>query len=169
MPPVILRAAIGLGFLVGILYGRAVGYGFVYDDRALVELNPSLSDWSTLPEALAHDLFHFAPQVRTSTYWRPVVSLSYYVDHALGGGSAWMFHLTNLLALWSAALGLCVFVGRAGASTLLSGALAVLFLVHPIQVEGAANVAARTDLFCAAFGIWAMTCRAQARMSWPGC
>ena len=93
------RAAGLLALVIALLYGRAVGFPFVYDDGALIESNRALADLSTLPEALTHDLFHFS-SVRTSPYWRPAVTASYYVDHAVGGGAPWAFHLSNLRFLW---------------------------------------------------------------------
>jgi len=152
-------AALLLGAVVLALYGRVLGYGFVYDDVALLESNRALADWRTLPEALGRDLFHFAEGVRASPYWRPVVTLSYYVDHAVGGGRPWAFHGTNLGVLWAASLGLVALLVRGGASAPLALALAVLFLAHPSQVEGAANAAGRTDLLVTALGLWALLAR----------
>ena len=141
---------------VAVLYGRSIGFGFVYDDRGLIELNQALGDWSTLLEALTHDLFHFSPQVRVSPYWRPVVTLSYYVDHAIGGGAAWAFHATNVLAFGVLGGGLFRLLRMNGVSDKVAALWVLLFVVHPVQVEGVANVAARTDVFCAAFGVWAL-------------
>lgn len=151
-----------LGALVLALYGQVLGYPFVYDDVSLIGTNAALSDLSTLWVALTHDLFHFADGVRPSPYWRPLVTLSYYVDQALGGGAPAAFHGTNLLALGAAALGLFGLLSRAGLGWGPAVLLAALFLVHPLQVEGAANVAGRTDLFCAACGLWAL----QVRRPW---
>ena len=135
------------------LYGRALGFGFIVDDHALVANNAALADWSTLGEALGHDLFHFA-DVRSSPYWRPLVTLSYYVDHAVGGGESWAFHLSNLVWLVFAGIGVARLApGWSGV------ALAVAFVAHPVQVEGAVSIASRTDLMCVACMIWALRAR----------
>jgi len=137
-----------------LLYGRALGYPFVYDDRVLIADNTALADWGTLGEALTHDLFHFS-STRASPYWRPVVTLSYYVDHGVSGGAPWSFHLTNLLALAAAAAGVARLASaRVGAAAGL--ALGLLFMAHPLQVEGASNIAGRTDVLACAFGLWSM-------------
>ena len=123
--------------------------------------NEALGDWRTLPEALGHDLFHFS-STRASPYWRPVVTLSYYVDHAVGGGSPWSFHLSNLLFLVVAAGGIARLVaGRIGQAAAL--ALALLFVAHPIQSEGASNIAGRTDLLTCVFAVWSMVAAASPR------
>lgn len=154
------RAAIVLFVWVLALYGRALGYGFVYDDVVLIAENPALAELSTLPEALTHELFHFAEGRRATPYWRPVVTLSYYVDHLLGGGAPWVFHLTNLLSLSAMGLGLWrLLAARLGEA--VAWGVTLLLLAHPLQVEGAVNVAGRTDLLCGAALIWT----AQARGS----
>ncbi|MEY3213481.1 MAG: hypothetical protein RIT28_3962, partial [Pseudomonadota bacterium] len=154
----LLRAAIVLFVWVLALYGRALGYGFVYDDVVLIAENPALADLATLPEALTHELFHFADGRRATPYWRPTVTLSYYVDHLLGGGAPWVFHLTNLLSLSAMGLGLWRLVAtRVGEAA--AWAVTLLFLAHPLQVEGAVNVAGRTDLLCGAALIWTVQAR----------
>lgn len=158
-----LVAALVLALAVAALFGRVLGYEFVYDDRVLVEGNAALADWGTLPTALTHDLFHLVP-VRASPYWRPLVSLSYYVDHAIGGGAAWAFHLDNLVALVAA--GLALFVLLRQHVELLPAALGTaLFVAHPLLVEPTANIASRTDLYCAALAFWALS----SRSSWAAC
>ncbi len=153
--------AAALLLAVAVTYGRALGFPFVYDDQSLIVGNPALADWGTLAEALSHDLFHFAP-TRPSPYWRPVVTFSYYLDWALGGGAAWAFHLSNLLALWAAALGLWRLALRLGAGPVAALAAALLFATHPAQVEAASNVSGRTDLLACAFGLWALAARGPA-------
>ena len=151
-------AAIGVVVWALVLYGRALGYGFVYDDVVLIAENPALAELSTLPEALTHDLFHFAEGRRDTPYWRPTVTLSYYIDHLLGGGASWVFHLTNLLSLSALGLGLWrLLASRVGEA--VAWGVALLFLAHPLQVEGAVNIAGRTDLLCGAALIWTIQAR----------
>ena len=70
-PRALLQVAIVLFVWASLLYGRALGYGFVYDDVVLIAENPALGDLTTLPEALTHELFHFAEGRRATPYWRP--------------------------------------------------------------------------------------------------
>jgi hypothetical protein len=153
----VLPAAL-FGLAILAVYGRALGFDFVYDDRALLLYNQALADPGTLWEALTHDLFHFAPGVRPSPYWRPVVTLSYYLDHRLGGGGPTAYHATNLLVLWGGCVGLYRWL-LTHSTRSVALAAAVLFAFHPMQVEAAVNISARTDLFCAVFCIWALSSR----------
>ena len=142
---------------IGALYGRALRYPFVYDDRVLIEGSAKLSDPSTLPTALVRDLFYLSGSTRPSPYWRPVVTLSYYLDQLVGGGAPWSFHLTNLLVLLGASVGVFALLRRTTLDRALP--LALLFALWPIQVEGACNIAGRTDLLCAAFAAAALLAR----------
>lgn len=163
-PRALLGAAIALFAWALVLYGRALGYGFVYDDVVLIAENPALAELGTLPEALRHELFHFAEGRRATPYWRPTVTLSYYVDHLVGGGAPWAFHLTNLLSLTALGLGLWrLIITRWGQAW--AWAVTLLFMAHPLQVEGAVNVAGRTDLLCAAALIWTVQARSAAAVA----
>ncbi len=146
-----------------MVFGQALGQGFVYDDLGLIRDNVALADLGTLPEALGHDLFHFASS-RPSPYWRPVITASYYLEQALGGGEPWAFHLGNLVALWAAALAWFALV-RDRVGLLSAAVVATLVAVHPLVVEPAVNIASRTDVVCLFFvglalrserGIWAL-------------
>ncbi|MED5369905.1 MAG: hypothetical protein VX899_02730 [Myxococcota bacterium] len=145
-----------------VVYGRALGFGFVYDDQALIADNPALQNWSTLPEALRSELFHFAPGVRPSPYWRPWINLSYYVDHALGGGLAWAFHLHNLLLVWGGGLLLwrllrVEFLVPAPQALPLS----LAWVLHPLLLEPVANIASRPDLWAAFWMLLALQARSR--------
>jgi hypothetical protein len=137
---------------VAAIHGRALGFGFVRDDHELIEQSARLHDLGMLPTALTKDLFWLADgHVRPSPYWRPVTTLSYYANEALGGGPL-LFHLTNL-TLVAIVAGL--------ASRLVEGKLARLLVVagvvcHPLMVEPASNISARTDLLAATFALLAL-------------
>ncbi len=74
--------------------GAAAGHGGLWqqpglrlcqDDRLLVEGSRLLPEVGTLKQALLRDLFWLAEgKARVSPYWRPLVSASYYLDHAVG-------------------------------------------------------------------------------------
>lgn len=146
----------GLGVLclalVALVYGRSLGFELVHDDRLLLT-GARVADLSTLPQALGRDLFWLAGgEVRPSPYWRPVVVATYYFDHAWSGGAAWAGRLTNLVLL--ATLG--VLVARRAGSWLAAVVAATLVIAHPMQVEAAVNITARTDLLAALFGTLAV-------------
>ena len=131
--------AAGIVSLVAVLlYGRTVGFDFVFDDLALIGLDgPIAVGNGNLP-------------------YRPLRYLSYWWDHLLGGGEPWAYHLTNI-GLFA---GLCVLVValavRLGASVRIATLAGLLVATHPLSVECVAYVSGRRDLLVALFGFGAL-------------
>ncbi len=139
--------------VVSVVAGPALGLGFVHDDVVLLGAGSAAAQPETLPAALGHDLFWLAGgAVRPSPYWRPVVVATYYLEHALGGGSPWAFHLGNLVALAT----LAVVAARRARDRLGQLVILAVVLLHPLQAEAAANITARTDTLAALFGTLAV-------------
>src|SRR5277367_7166991 len=153
LPPWWIWCAVLLGlFLVFEAYGPSLNGGFVLDDR-------------TLP--------YYAPQIKEElNFWvgnnRPLLMLSFWIDHTVGGGSdARTFHATNvflhfltsILAAIAAAK-LLEFAGVAGRmKAVLAVSAGAIFLLHPIQTESVAYVASRSEnlsvlFFLAAFAVF---------------
>lgn len=153
----------GVAVLVAALLSVAPALqgGFVHDDRGLIEDSPRIGDWSNFLEALGSDLFWLSGSVRPSPYWRPWVTATYFVDHALGDGAAWVFHLHNALLAVILAVLLWWLGGRRAAGAI--GAL--LVLLHPAFVEPVANITARTDLYVAVAGVAALVCPKRWRLA----
>ena len=149
-----MAAAAILAGLVAIVYGRAVGAGFVFDDHALVVENPLVRE----SPARIGGLFLHSPE-RAGFAYRPVRVLSYQVDHLLAGGmDPRVFHLSNLVyhvlatwLLWSLARAMLD-------SDPAAMVAASLFAVHPLGSEAVAYVSGRRDLLCALFALLALRC-----------
>jgi len=123
-------------------YARALGNGFVWDDRLI------LSRQLVAFQSLGRVFFPPAniPQY-SPFYYRPVVVLTYLADNALGGGAPLPFHLTPILLHAAVAsllfLLLLRLLGRTALVPALIGALA--FAVHPVHAEVVAWMAGRGD------------------------
>lgn len=138
-----------------VVYGRSLSFGFVHDDVTLLQRSARLAGDATLVEALTRDLFWLADgRVRPSPYWRPVVTASYFVDQWLGGGRAWVFHLTNLVLVAGVAAVAGLFARGWGAVV-----VGLTVVAHPLMVEPACNITARTDLWMTLFALLALWMR----------
>lgn len=131
-----------LGFAV---FGRALSYGFVaWDDEALIRDNPIVQRMT--PSTIGKAFTSYDPEL-----YIPLTFVSYQIDHLLGGGSAAMFHFTNILlhclnAMLTAWLAFLLLRHR-----WLAMIVGVLFLLHPLQTEAVVWASGRKDVLSAFF------------------
>jgi len=143
---------IGLGIavvaLAALVYVNGLDNPFVYDDRDTVLLNPSLVDLHNLRFILLYNLF------------RPAVNISYALDRAVWGFTAFGFHVTNV-ALHAIVVGLFyAWCTRALTDARSVDGLeeaawpaffaAAAYAVHPMMTEAAGYVSGRSEVLCAA-------------------
>ena len=86
-------AVLAIAVIVIGLYARTLAYPFVWDDHLLVETNRAVTGPGRLGDAFRKPL----PLRETKELYRPVVVLSYRLNHAISGLHPWGYHLTNLL------------------------------------------------------------------------
>lgn len=166
--------------LVGVAYAPTVTAGFVNREDtsyvfgtrgiwtladqsvtgALMHGNSPARDCYRLVRELVKDAFnrvHYP--AGTGGYYQPLVDLSFMVDAVLTGDSearAFFFHLTNV-ALHLLNVALVFALARALSGSLFWGVLAALvFGLHPLQVESVAWVSQRMTLLAAAFSLIAI-------------
>jgi tetratricopeptide (TPR) repeat protein len=134
----LLPALLLLG-AVAVCFGATLGAGFTFDDQQIIVGNPLLREGG-LPFA---------------SWTRSVRSLSLFVDHALFGDRPLGYHAHSLLwhvaATWLVRAFALRLTGRPG----LALAAALLFAVHPVQVEAVANVSNRKESQCLVFALLA--------------
>lgn len=131
-----------------VCYLNTFSNQFVFDDIDVITANPLVR--TAPPDVRAifttHYWHHLTP---TGDLYRPLVILSYAINHAIGGMNPGGFHAVNLL-LHALCAGLVVILGaRLGLS--VPGALAagVLFAAHPIHTEAVAGLVGRAELMAA--------------------
>ena len=161
-------AALAVGIASVLAYARTLSYEFVWDDVLLVARSQRLRDWSSLPAVLGS---HFWAEVHEgSHYYRPLVSLSFFLDLQIWGLNPLGFHLTNLLAHLATALAVLAVARRLGADTLAATLAAVAFALHPIHTESVTFISGRTDVLAALLFLFALLGYARWRedgKAWP--
>lgn len=134
----------GAGMLI---YLSSLGNGFALDDVVILVDNPRVHGLSRAWELLLMPYWP-GPDALDRGLYRPLTSVAFAAQWALGAGSPLPFHLTNVLLHGgvSALLFLLLdkFVGRGGA---FAGGL--LFALHPVHVEAVANVVGQAELWSA--------------------
>lgn len=136
---------------VAVMAG-AIDGPFLFDDVALIHGNDRIHDFSHWREWVGGTLWETnydpAEEGAMRGFWRPIVLLSYAIDWAVGNGSPFPFHVTNLAI--HAANAVLLFRVLQGWLNVRTAALlgALLFAVHPVQTESVAWIAGRTDSLC---------------------
>jgi tetratricopeptide (TPR) repeat protein len=124
------------------LYARTFGCGWTYDDFPVIVDNP--------------DIRSLAAFLKNTYAGRPLRELTYLFDHALFGLQPAGWHIQNIFWHGLNAGLVWLLVVRLGGRRLVAGVAAVLFLVHPLQVEVVANISHRKDSLVLAFSLLAV-------------
>lgn len=148
--PVLVYAVLvvaAMGVMLPALFGP-----FIFDDQPLIFGNHYVHSFEHWPRWIKGGLWdsNYDPTegVARRGYWRPMILASYAWDWALGGGSPFVFHVTNVV-IHAANVVLLFRVLRRWCGSdwgALVGAL--FFAVHPVQTEPVAWIAGRTDSLC---------------------
>jgi Flp pilus assembly protein TadD len=153
-------ALIAAGLLA---YSNGLHAPFVFDDVNTVELNPYITKLWPLSEAVR------AP-VQSAVAGRPVVSLSLALSYAQGGRSPAVFRAWNIGILILSSLVLFGIVRRTLASRgddpvsgwLSATAVALFWLVHPLQTEVVDYITQRTESLMGLFYLLTLYCAIRA-------
>jgi protein O-mannosyl-transferase len=138
------------------LYGRTIDFDFVRaDDTDLIVGNQAfLSDLGNLPRAFTRSYFEVEGELTTrKTYYRPVAVASFMFDAAMGGSNPRPYHATNVVLHGAATCLLLALAISWGARQWTALAAALVFAVHPVNVQAVAWIAGRNDLLLAVFGL----------------
>jgi tetratricopeptide (TPR) repeat protein len=155
-----LRTPAGVAFVLAAvalfsvsLYLPATQYSFVWDDETLIVGN-SLLAHSRPADIFSRGFWAGSPEPVTgpgAAYYRPLVTLSFWLDLKLSHANPHWFHTVNLLLYALAAVAVTLVLWEllhSGVWALLGG---LLFAAHSSHVESVAFVSGRTDIMLTLF------------------
>lgn len=154
---VILIIVIGL-----IVFANSLFNGFVWDDETQILNQPLVQSLKNLPLIFSVGNYSFGGSSRfTDLYYRPFSNLSYLIIYVTAGSNAFFFHLVSVIFhILNAVLVFFILIELLshikGDNTFFPLILAVIFLVHPLNVETVAYVSAFQDVFFFFFGACAL-------------
>ncbi|PTY08175.1 hypothetical protein DB347_00890 [Opitutaceae bacterium EW11] len=139
---------LAVALAAGLAYSNTFRVPFVFDDVLAVFDNPTIGSlWKALKPPSGYGL---------TVSGRPVLNFSLALCHAISGAAPWSYHLLNLIVHTGAALALYGiawrtlaripwWMERAGAPRLFGLALALLWVLHPLQTESVTYVVQRAE------------------------
>jgi tetratricopeptide (TPR) repeat protein len=145
---------------VAAAYGDSLGGPFLYDDRVWITWNPRIHSLWPPWELLA------VPP-GSATYGRPLLTLSFALNYAVGAAAPWGYHLANLVLHALATLVLFGVVRRTlaylpgtfpheGGRTRAAFSAALLWAVHPLLTESVTYVAQRAESLMGLFYLFSL-------------
>lgn len=136
-----------LAVIAFLLYLPSLKYGFSPMDEQwlILKRQDVLSSFSHLPGLFSSTMMDM--------YYRPVCDASFLIDNVLGGGTPFMFHLTNVLLHVLCTLLVFRFFKLLRLSAQLSFFSALVFAVHPLTVHAVAWIPGRNDSLLCLFAL----------------
>lgn len=142
-----------------VQYLPTATYEYVQDDRAIIVLNPAAHSPGAALRAFGQPYW---PAPGEAGLYRPITILSFAVDWAVSHGSPAVMHLEN--ALWHGVVAvLVVLVLVRWLPWPAATAAGLIFVVHPVHVEGVANIVSRNELLASAGMLGAVLLARQRR------
>lgn len=143
--------AICLFFAIGfLLYANIFNNEFIWDNILEITQNVYVKNFDVgkiFTENTA------AGAGRTNNFYRPISLLSFAIDYKLWGENPPGFHLTNLLIHIASTILIYFIISLLQPKKIISFLTALLFLVHPLQVESVTYISGRHDLLLVLFGL----------------
>lgn len=130
---------------------------FIHLDRSRPsEMNKLLTSWELTSEDMKQSWW-VSPDMRV-TYFRPMVSLSFYLDRHLWGSNPFGFHISNLLMHLITAILVFVIANKLTSNFSISFLSMSVFLLHPVHASAVQWISGRTSIIMTLFYIFAFYC-----------
>jgi len=140
--PYIILTAISAAVFINTLSNT-----FVYDDSVTIVNNNLIKSWKNIHSIFSFNYFILSGELS----YRPVVTLSYFIDYFIWGLNPLGFHLTNIFLQTANTILFYVFLKRVTKTNTLAFISTVLFTTHPILTETVNSISYREDLLAALF------------------
>lgn len=146
--PLAELAALGLALLGTLLaFWPSLSGQFVYDDRILVAQNPTIRSLAGVAGSWSSAYWDFLESdvAVQLGYWRPLTAWTLFAGFLVGGGQPWGFHVVSLALHLCAVAAVFALARRLTRDTACAFFAALLFGLHPVQVEAVAWISAVND------------------------
>lgn len=135
------------------LYLPTLRFDFVWDDNLLI-VNNHLLQKSGFTQIFTRGFWagtEEAEEGPVAAYYRPITTLSFWLDWKVAGLKPLYFHLSNLIIATAAAIFMAMIVWELLHSAVWAFIAGIIFVTHPAHIESVAFISGRTDLLITLF------------------
>lgn len=137
--------------VVFCVYGKSINYELInLDENTLIIKNINyISDISNIPEFFLESCFYS----EESSYYRPVLTLTFSIESILFGLNSKIYHITNIILFILNLYLLYIFLLKLNLNKNITKLILILFAVYPVVSSCCAWVTARNDSLLSIFVI----------------
>jgi len=146
--------------LTCLAYANALTNSFIWDDFLLIVTNDFVHSWDNVPLLLSPEYITDTAEMQHlgetaigsgELSYRPVNTLTFFLDYGAWGLNPFGFHLTNLLLHTANGILLFFFIRKISKNHTAAILTALLFTLHPVNSETVAVINFREDLLIVFF------------------
>ena len=143
-----------------VVYFGSLKNEFVWDDFLVIVNNNFIKSWNNFCQLFNKSYLTPPSQIRYlevinigsgESSYRPVVTLTYFIDYFFYKLNPWGYHLTNLLLHILNVLLLYFLIRLITQNNIIALLAGLLFAVHPVNTEAVDVITFREDLLCFLF------------------
>ncbi|MDR4507984.1 MAG: tetratricopeptide repeat protein [Candidatus Brocadiaceae bacterium] len=134
-------------FLAALLYVNSLHHEFVYDDVYIITENYFIKTFANFPKFFTKEYLPLSGELS----YRPLVTLTYFIDYALWGENPIGYHLTNIVLHTANVSVFFLFLQMVFKKLSTSILCALIFLSHPVLTETVNAVCYREDILASLF------------------
>lgn len=143
-----ILAIISISFL---LYFKSIHFGYTYLDDTALLLNRAefLKDLGNIFKSFGKNVFYLA--IQNSSYYRPMLTVSFILDTFLFGSNMAAYHLMNISLHIISSIILFHLLKKVLKSQKTASFLTILFVAHPALMQGVVWIPGRNDILLVIF------------------
>jgi len=139
------RAIIAMAVI--LVFGNTLFHQFTYDDHKAIAPDAFVSSLSNIAGLFTKDYFNKTSELS----YRPVVTLTHFLEYAVWGQRPAGYHLVNICLHLAVSIALYLFLSSMTKHAVLRLVGTLLFAVHPVVCEPVNAISFREDLLAGLF------------------
>lgn len=140
-----------LTFITFITYINILPNQLFYDDEELIYKNAYVADLKNFPKYFTENMIAGAGKI--SNMYRPILLVSFALDHLVWNNNPIGYHLTSILLHAGNSILIFLLIYSLFKDRLLALITSILFIIHPVQTEAIAYTSGRTDPLFSLFAL----------------